>query len=271
MSETQDIDASEGAPAPADPHPRPARPEIEIERLRDDGRLRLWRHRGQSNRLVICFSGIGRDARRPPRLEFAKTASASGRDHVLYIADPNRTWLNAPGLIEEIAALVEAEAARLAPDHIVAMGHSLGGYSALALGGFTRIDAALAFSPQLAVDPALVPDERRWTEMRARIGAYRIGDVSMLMRPETEHYIVFGDYRREAAQRRLMRPAANAHCFLLPGVRHDTVVRLHHAGLLDTVVQLAFDRRTRRLRRLLAEKMRAVQLAPPAEGTEDRA
>ncbi len=271
MSETQDIDAREGAAAPAAAQPRPARPDIEIETLRDDGRLRVWRHRGGSRRLVICFSGIGRDARRPPRLEFAKTASASGRDHVLYIADPNRTWLNAPGLIEEISALVEAEAARVAPEHIVAMGHSLGGYSALALGGFTRVDVALAFSPQLAVDPGIVPGERRWKELRGRIGAYRIGDVSALMRPETEHYIVFGRYPREAAQRRLMRPAANVHCFLLPGVRHDTVQRLHKAGLLDETVQLAFDGRRRRLRRVLADGMGAVQLAPPAEGTEDEA
>ncbi|MDR0810126.1 MAG: hypothetical protein LBE86_13540 [Gemmobacter sp.] len=271
MSERQDIDAKKSAAAPAAPHPRPARPDVEIERVRDDARLRVWRHRGRSRRLVVCFSGLGRDHRRPPRLEFAKTASASGRDHVLYIADPNRSWLNAPGLIEEISALVEAEVARVTPEHVVAMGHSMGGYSALALGGFTRVDVALALSPQLAVDPDVVPEELRWKELRGRIGTFRIGDVSALMRPETEHCIIFGNYGREAAQRRLIRLGPNVHSFLLPGVRHDTVQRLYKAGLLDETVQLAFDGRHRRLRRILADGLGAVQLPSPARTTEEDA
>ncbi|MFD1809875.1 hypothetical protein ACFSHQ_22975 [Gemmobacter lanyuensis] len=107
---------------------RPPRPEIQIETLRDDRRLRVWRHRGQSNRLVVCFSGVGRDWRVPPRLELAKTACAAGRDHALYFADPARSWLNAPLLAEEIAGLIEAEVARTGATQVVALGHSLGAF-----------------------------------------------------------------------------------------------------------------------------------------------
>lgn len=236
------------------------RPPVSIEVLRDDARLRLWRHRGRSDRLVVCFSGVGRDRAEPPRLEFAKTASNLGRDHVLYFADPARSWLNSPALIEEMAGLVEAEAARVGARRVLAMGHSLGGFSALVLGGFTRVDVALALSPQFSVDPAVVPDEPRWMMFRKHIGHYRIRQAADHMRPDTQHYVIFGRHYREAPQRRLMRPAPNTACFLLPGVRHDSVVRLYEAGVLDQVVQLAFDGRTRRLRQMLAETMRGVQI-----------
>ena len=262
---------TETAAGAAEPLPASARrPDVTIDTLRDDARLRLWRHRGRSTRLVVCFSGVGRDRGVPPRLEFAKTASGAGQDHVLFFADPARSWLNAPGLIEEIAGLVEAEAARLGAAQVVTMGHSLGGFSALVLGGFTRVDVALAISPQFSVDASVVPDEPRWMMYRKRIARYRIRQAADHMRPETQHYVIFGKHYLEAPQRRLMRPAPNTACFLLPGVRHDSVVRLHEAGVLDDVVQLAFAGRTRRLRQVLIDKMRAVQItAPRADTTEE--
>ncbi|GHC26061.1 MULTISPECIES: hypothetical protein [Gemmobacter] len=262
MGETAPASAEGSAAAPSS---RAARPDVEISTLRDDRALRVWRHRGRGRRLVVCFSGVGRYQRRPPRLEFAKTASASGRDHVLYIADVRRSWLNAPGLIEEVVALVEAEAVEVGATQVVSMGHSLGGFSALALGGFTRVDSALALSPQLSVDPAVVPDETRWKSFRDRIETYRISDVRSVMARATQHYIIYGTHRSERAQLRLLRPATNTHCFTLPGVRHDTVMRMFHAGILDDAVQLAFGRRTRRLRKMLSDALDGVQLAVPVE------
>ncbi|RID90053.1 hypothetical protein D2N39_19955 [Gemmobacter lutimaris] len=264
MGETAPASAEGSAAAPSSPA---ARPDVEISTLRDDRALRVWRHRGEGRRLVVCFSGVGRDRRRPPRLEFAKTASGAGRDHALYIADPRRSWLNAPGLIEDVVSLVEAEAAEVGATEVVAMGHSLGGFSALALGGFTQVDAALALSPQFSVDPAVVPDESRWMPFREQIETFRISDVRDVMADRTQHYIIFGAHARERAQSRLLRPAPNAHCFMLPGVRHDTVMRMFHAGILDEAAQLAFGRRTRRLRQVLAETLQGTQLAvPDAEG-----
>lgn len=243
------------------------KPALHIDTLRDDARLRLWRHRGRSQRLVVSFSGVGRDRRVPPRLEFGRTASANGRDHVLYIADPARSWLNQPGLIEEIAGLVETEAAQVGATQVVALGHSLGGFSALVLGGFTRVDVALALSPQFSLDPDIVPDEGRWMMFRQHFPGLRIRQAADHMAASTQHYILFGRHHREAPQRRLMRPAPNAACFLLPKVRHDSVVKLYHAGILDEVVQLAFAGRRRRLRHLLADRMQAIAL--PTPGTPD--
>lgn len=253
------------------------KPALHIDMLRDDARLRLWRHRGRSQRLVVSFSGVGRDRSQLPRLEFGRTASANGRDHVLYIADPARSWLNQPGLIEEIAGLVETEAAQVGATQVVAMGHSLGGFSALVLGGFTRVDVALALSPQFSLDPEIAPDEGRWMMFRQHFPRLRIRQAADHMAASTQHYILFGRHYRELPQRRLMRPAPNAACFLLPKVRHDSVVKLYHAGILDEVVQLAFDGRSRRLRQLLMERMQGVQLSDPntpdpnASETEDAA
>lgn len=261
-----------GGDAAASDPARPARrPDVTIDTLRDDARLRLWRHHGRGDRLVVCFSGVGRDRRQPPRLEFAKTASGAGRDHALFVADPARSWLNAPGLIEEIAGLVETEAARLGVRQVVAMGHSMGGFSALVLGGFTRVDVALALSPQFSVAADVVPDEPRWMMFRKHFTAQRIREASDHMPAQTQHYVLFGTHYREAPQRRLMRPAPNVSCFLLPKVRHNSVVRLHEAGVLDDVVQLAFAARTRRLRQLLKDRMQAVQLAPASPANEGAA
>lgn len=267
MDEAMQAEQQGGAQAPAAAQP-PGRPPVEIELVRDDARMRLWRHRGKSDRLVVCFSGVGRDRRQPPRLEFARIAAQSGRDHVLYFADPQRSWLNAPGLIEDIAALVEAEAARLGVAHVVAMGHSLGGFSALVLGGFTKVDVALALSPQLSIDPALVPDEPRWMMFRKHIETIRIRQAADHMQETTLHYVIFGRDRREAPQRALLRPAPNVQSFELPRVRHDSVMRLYQAGILEDVVRLAFARRTRKLRQVLQAQMRGVHLNTPLASEE---
>lgn len=266
MAYLQDDPQSAAAPGP---NALPQAPRgLPIRMIRDDAQLRLWRHRGQSRRLVLAFSSLGRETDVPPRMEFARTACADGRDHALYLADPQRSWLNAPGLIEDIAALVEAEAARLGVAHVVAMGHSLGGFSALVLGGFTKVDVALALSPQLSIDPALVPDEPRWMMFRKHIETIRIRQAADHMQETTLHYVIFGRDRREAPQRALLRPAPHVQSFELPRVRHDSVMRLYQAGILEDVVRLAFARRTRKLRQVLQAQMRGVHLNTPLASEE---
>lgn len=268
MDEARQSDGQQGgaaAPAAAQPVPAP-RPALAIETLRDDARLRVWRHAGQGRRLVVVFSGVGRDRSQPPPLELPRMATGPAGDHALFFADPARSWLNAPGLIEEVAAQVQAEAARLDVSEIVAVGHSMGGFSALVLGGFVPLARVLALSPQLSVDPAVVPDEPRWPMFRKHIAEYRIRRADAHLQPETQYYIIFGKHRREAPQLRLVPRAANVALFLLPEVRHDSVRRLAQNGVLEDVIQLAFGGRTRRLRVLLRERMRGYQVGP--EGRE---
>ncbi|MFN7051072.1 MAG: hypothetical protein ACK4NH_03050 [Gemmobacter sp.] len=265
MDRARQSEGQGGAAAPVPAQPAARRP-IHVETLRDDDRLRIWRHPGQGRRLVVAFSGVGTDRSKPPPLELARVATGPAGDPALFFADPARSWLNAPGLIEEVAGLVQAEAARLGVDEVVAVGHSMGGFSALALGGHVRLSRVLALSPQFSVDPSVVPDEPRWPMFRKHIAEYRIRRADEQMRPGTQYYVIFGKHRREAPQLRLVPKAANVALFMLPDVRHDSVKRLAQQGVLEEVIQLAFGGRTRKLRILLREQMRGYQVSP--EGRE---
>ena len=45
--------------------------------------LVTWVHRGPTDKLVVCFSGIGKDVDSCPPCEFARTASGNGQQNVM--------------------------------------------------------------------------------------------------------------------------------------------------------------------------------------------
>lgn len=244
----RDLQAT-GAPVPG------AR--LDIPLLRQDRRLWAWWHRGQSRRLVVVFSSVGHAPDTPPVLEFAKSATAGGRDSALFLADPQRSWLNAPHLVDEMAEAIEAAREETGAEETVALGYSLGGFAALVLSGFTRFGATLAFSPQISIDPALVPDEGRWRRYRQRIPALRIRSAADHMSPDTRHCIIMGASRLEKPQLRLIPQTANVDLHLLPRTHHDTATRIKKAGLLPQVMDLAFAGQRDALSALLAERLNA--------------
>lgn len=237
----------------------PALPRLDIPLLRKDRRMWVWWHRGSSSRLVVVFSSVGNGTETRPVMEFARSATAGGRDNALFIADPQRSWLNAPHLVEEIVEAIEAARDEVGATQTVTLGYSMGGFSALAIGGFVAVDAALAFSPQMSIDPALVPDEGRWKRYRKRIGAIRIRQVADHMAVGTAHTILMGHSRLEAPQLRLVPQAANTDTYLLPRTRHDSAPRVKAAGILPEVIELAFSRRGEALAALLASRMNAIR------------
>jgi hypothetical protein len=249
----------------APPPVRAKRPPVVLEQVRDDDTLKVWRHRGKNDRLVISFSGVG-TLRHGVEPNFVKTSTDLARNHVLYIADPQRTWLNGPGLLEEIVALVESEASVTGARQIVTMGHSMGGFCALALPGFTRIDAVLAYSPQVSVDPSLAPDEKRWELFRSAIQSFVVPSALGRTAPDSEYYILFGDTRRETPQVRLLEPRSNLHLFMLPGVKHHTAETVVKAGLGEDLLNAAFNRRVWRIRRQLRQRFGGYQV-PMKEAT----
>ena len=235
----------------------PALPRLEIPLLRQDRRMWVWWHRGSSRRLVVVFSSVGHGPETPPPLEFAQSATAGGRDSAVFIADPQRSWLNAPRLVEEIVEVIEAARDEVGATQTVTMGYSMGGFAALAIGGFVPVDAALAFSPQISIDPVLVPGEKRWMRYRKRIEAIRIRSAAEHMAEGTAHTILMGQSQVEAAQVRLVPEAANTDTFLLPGTGHDSAPRVKAAGILPQVIDLAFSRRGDALAELLSSRMKA--------------
>jgi len=214
---------------------------LDIRLIRDTDLLRAWRYVGQSQRLVVCFSGLGKDKSQPPGYEFASVATGGGEDHVLYIADPNRSWLNQPGLIAEIVALVEEVKTEIAAMQVVTLGHSMGGFSACVLPYFTPAQYVLALSPQVAVHPDFVPDDPRWMTEREAIDNIDITDVGTYLMADTHYVVVYGRHGREAPQRDRFPNPDHLSLFVMPMTHHNTAARLKRLGLLTDLRDLVFE------------------------------
>ncbi len=244
---------------------------LRIDRLQAEDTLHVWTHQGESDRLVLCFSGIGRAPDEVPSYEFARAASGNGKDTTLFFSDPNRSWLNAPDLIDQIVWWVEEAKARLKPSQIVSIGHSMGGFAAAAISGFTRVDIAMCFSPQATVHPVLARDDIRWMSWREKIADFRIRSVADHLDPSTECYALFGRHSREAPQRERFPISSNVRFYVMPKTVHNTPQRLKQAGVLDEVVRFAFHGRKGKVERILKTQFNAQRLTEPTEAMQARA
>ena len=101
---------------------------LAIQPLIADDDLAVWARQGDSGLLVVCFSGIGKDAEPTPPIEFAKTATADGRHSALFVSDPHRSWLNAAGIVDRIVQIVSAYSVDVSASRIATLGHSMGGF-----------------------------------------------------------------------------------------------------------------------------------------------
>lgn len=227
---------------------RVRKPALDIRQKEQSDLLWTWEHDGSNDTLVVCFSGIGKNTDPTPVLNFASSATQGGRNSVLYIADPNRTWLNGEGLIEAICERALRKAKEVGATRIVTLGHSMGGFSALVTAGMLDAEVAIAFSPQLSIDPAVVPRENRWKEHRAKITDIKVSKAGNYMNDTCAYYVFFGTHQREIPQRRHLPQADNVKLFLIPGINHNSPQRIRKAGILGDVVGLAAQRRTHRLR-----------------------
>ncbi|MGB0410093.1 MAG: hypothetical protein ACPGFA_00785 [Pikeienuella sp.] len=224
---------------------------LPLHLVHDDDGLRVTRTDGESGCLVISFSGIGVDGSTCQPEEFIMTATDNGRHPALYVMDKRRSWLNAPGLLEQIIAIVEAEAARVKASVITTIGNSMGGFMALMLPYFTRIDRALAFSPQYAVDPAINPDEWRWRGYIEQIETFIHPTLEGRFVDQTQYTVLHGGHRRELPQvTAFPRHRAIAH-FIRPGLAHGVGRFLKAEKIQHPLAQAVFEGRRRRVRILM--------------------
>jgi hypothetical protein len=244
-------------PIAADPVPL----EDGLQLLRDDAGLRLWRIRGETGRLVVCFSGVGADPALPPPPEWQRLAAHVPRDHLLFVADPSRTWLNREGLIEEIVDAIEAEVDHTGATQVCTLGHSMGGFSALVIPAFTHVDVAVAMSPQFAADPAVVPNETRWTDYRDAIPVYRVSNAADHIIAGCQYYVFFGRHPREAVQRDLAQAHENLELYVMPGTHHNTPQKMKAAGVLDMVINACFAGKQRVLNKTMGKTLQARRMA----------
>ena len=228
-------------------------PDLDITPRIASEQLFTWAHRGPSDKLVVCFSGIGKHVNVCPPIEFARTASGNGQNNVLFIVDPNRTWLNGPDLLGRIGAEIEAYRQICGAARIMAMGHSMGGFSAIVASSITHIDEVLAFAPQISVHPDIVPDETRWANYRKNITQYRIISAADHFNGDTAYTVIHGRHGREAPQRDRFPGRENLRHYVMPQTHHNVPQRLRNLNCLEEVVNLSIEGKPHQLMLLLTK------------------
>ena len=242
--------------------------QLEIWPRLDSGKLRTWGHRGTSDTLVLCFSGIGTVDQDCPPPEFIRSATCDGIHNVLFLADPQRSWLNAPGLIAQMQEEIRSFRLICGSTRTVAMGHSMGGFSALVAPSFTNVHQVLAFAPQYSVHPEVVPDDHRWANWRGRIGHFAIRSVADHLNGETAYCVIHGRHGREAPQRDRFPRMKNLRHYVMPLTNHNVPQRLKTLGILPQVTSLAIEGRARKLLLLMKARTKATLLAAdPTQST----
>jgi hypothetical protein len=209
--------------------------------LRDDD-LHLWEHIGTGDRLVVCFSPTGTENPDEPQdISFPAAATNHGENHVLFVSDPQRTWLNEPGLREKIFFHVEKFKTKVQPTSVVTLGHSMGGFYALACAADIGASVAVALAPQVSIHPEIAGDDKRWQNFRNRIPHYRYRHVSELLTEIPQYFIVHGGLDREKPQRDRAPVAKNIAHFILPDIHHNVPATLKRTQLQETFINTCFN------------------------------
>lgn len=194
---------------------------MSLERYLEAHPLYLDYMPGRSRRLVLAFTGVGDRKEEVPAPEAMRLTGWDGENHVLFIGDASRSWMNGPGLIETLQEAIGALVDKIKPERIVAFGNSMGGSAALIYAAIDRVDAVLALVPQYSVRADLVPEEKRWMHFREHITDWRFPAVPDLSGRPTEVMIVHGGEAREIIHARRFRCG--------PGIDHFVVPQYGHA------------------------------------------
>lgn len=215
---------------------------LSLELVQDAPPLRIRYRAGSGDRIVVAFSGVGRstDLDSEPPLEFFRSASQDGGNHVLHVTDQSRSWLNAPGMAEAIADTVRRVQVRCGARRIAALGNSMGGTMALLIARFLPVERVIAFVPQYSVDPAIVPEEDKWKRLRRMIGSYRFAAVDRIA-GGGEQFVLHGDSEADLVHALRFPVAANLHHFVFAGHSHELGEDLKASGATGRLVAAGLD------------------------------
>lgn len=208
-----------------------------IETVFEDGALMLRWLPGRARRLVVVFTGAQEGFGGQPLDEFAGSASDKGDNKVLFVTDRLASWYAAPGLWQRIVHLIKGLCRDEGVEEVVTLGNSMGGYGAILLPRDVPVRRAIAFSPQLTVDPKLSGDTR-WPDIPARWGdtpAHNLAET--IAGTRTQYYLTAGAACPEdVAHLNLAPDLKRVHRWILPRGRHNLAAALKSAGLLHDVI-----------------------------------
>ncbi|OCX61605.1 hypothetical protein BFP70_14940 [Thioclava sp. SK-1] len=194
---------------------------------------------GTGKRLVISFSGVGTERHSVPEIEFGRTAWMDEENHVLFVADESRSWMNHPGLAEMIVETIEDLAEHLDVTEICAIGNSMGGSAALILASQMAVDRVIVFSPQFSVHPDVIPEESRWMFFRKEIEDWLYPTMPDLTDSQTDVLMLHGGTDRERAHALRFPDTSRYRHFIFPDEDHNIAPMLHESDALGTIVHRA--------------------------------
>ena len=196
---------------------------------------------------MISFASIGHDPVQVPSPEFVGSATAGGRS-ALFLSDESRSWCNAPGFAEVLAAAVSRMQAQRPNGRILLIGQSMGAFAALVAATLIPADAVLAIGPQYSVDPALLPAENRWQEWTRRISRFR-PQVAPL--PAGPRITLMHGMADDLTQALAFPMRKSVDHILFPGLTHSALApHLKARGCLDGLIDAAVAGDRRRLLRI---------------------
>lgn len=225
---------------------------------------------GRSGTLVVSFAGVGTKPSLSPPPEFYKIASDGGLNHVLFVSDLSRSWMNAPHMRVRIQKTVELISEMIGAERVVAIGNSMGASMALWMADHVHFDTVTAFVPQVSVHPEIVPEEHRWMRFRKRIETYRFKQIERLNAPETQYFVFHGDTEDERVHAQRFPAISNGRHYILPKHDHNLARALRGSGDLPSLMFHAMAGHQRRVH-LRMTALGAQQIADYATFGKQRA
>lgn len=206
---------------------------------------------GNSDRLIVCFSGVGNKRHQEPPIEFFKTIDAGVPNPVLFISDQNRSWLNTPGMDTSILNAIQETRERIRANEVAFIGNSMGASMALFLANQIDVDCVIAFTPQYSVNPTILPEENRWGFFREKIEKFHYRSLDNWP-DQTTTFVLHGSSPDEQMHAKKF-PAApeNVSHFILRGFDHRLAEQLKSTGTLKPLVNAMMQRKPRRVRKIL--------------------
>lgn len=206
---------------------------------------------GRSRRLVVSIAGVGRNRKQVPPIEFARIAHWNGENHVLYVSDESRSWMNGPGLAEFLVDAVKGVAEQIGAEQITVVGNSMGGTMAMILASLMPIDHVVAITPQFSAHPGVVPEEDRWTYFRDRIRDWPFPQVPDLRHTDSEITLLHGGSPDELRHALRFPADAGYWHYIFPQMGHALARTLHDAEQLAPIVTLSLLGRNLQARRIV--------------------
>ena len=188
---------------------------------------------GQTDNAVVVFTGIGLGLGGLQIPEFRRTLSGTTH-HTYFVIEQARYWYNST--FERIVSALNVSLEQVGIHRVVTLGNSMGGFGAIVFAKrLQHCVRAIAFAPQSAMDPAIVPWDGRFRDLTVSVQRWNGLDATLELTPSIEYFLFFGT-RTPEDTRHVERFSAACSLmmsvYLIDDAGHGVAIELAHKGVL---------------------------------------